>query len=449
MVYRTRRGKRKRWAWAVQLFFAVPGSLFFLMQWLTLNSRTVSRTSEASIADKQEVLSTIERRQKDLSDVLPKSSNVEEISSIPESFPKWLQDYIFWHASRKQQMSPNNWDANGNLYLVMTCLRDSYACGGLSDRLQHIPTIVHMAARTNRVLLIYWEAPAALEEFLLPRPTSIPGLPVGLDWRAPDWMIPLLFHSSKSNNRGCTFVQKIRSIAEENPKAINNPALCTRSTMHRHGQGLYDEWRQGDEPTFLEIYHDIWRFLFAPSPPIAAVLKEQMERMHLEPGKYVMTHVRALYGVHSRDETFIRDMTQNAVQCGLQLVSQLQAKTSAVRIFFASDSSVAARTALEYGNGTVVSATSPDAKPPLHLDRANSTDPSDYYNIFVDLLLLGNSRCATFNIGGFGRWGALIAYPFYEHTIINKAKEFKSDNGVHSPCWIEHHKHDCTNEATT
>jgi hypothetical protein len=222
--------------------------------------------------------------------------------------------------------------------------------------------------------------------------------------------------------------------------------------MHRHGQGLYDDWRQEGESSFIDIYHDIWRFVFAPSPPIADILKKEMDRMQLEPGNYVMAHVRALYAVHSREDNFVQDMTRNAVQCALTLIPRLQSSLTQkelpeISVSFASDSALAVETALEYGNGTVVSATKSDDKPPLHLDRANSTDPRDYYNIFVDLLLLGNSRCATFNIGGFGRWGALIAYPLtYDHSRT-QIGNMDNDNDFEATCWIEHHRHDCLKET--
>ena len=472
--------KRIKWSYVAQTFLVAAVLMLLLIQWTSLNakanqslsggsgnshSKSLNHFDQGVDTTKRQTLTTDTRT----NTTLAKATAL--VTGIPESFPKWLRDYIQWHAQqRKEQLTPQNWNAtHNNRYLIMTCRRGSLACGGLSDRLQHIPAMVQMAAKTNRLLLIYWDAPAPLEEFLVPRRVensnnNSKGLesPMGLDWRVPEWMVPLLFPTTSDDDnsatKGCTFIQRVRTIAEEDSKKTKQPTICTRSTMHRHGQNVYDEWQLPGEPSFVEIYHDLWRFLFAPSPPIADILDKEMERMHLQPGNYVMTHVRALYAVADRNDNFIQNLTRNALQCARQLVPHVQQQQKSslssspinTPIFFASDSSLAVQTALEYGNGTVVSTS--NTKPMLHLDRANSTNPEDYYNIFVDLLLLGNSRCATFNIGGFGKWGALISYPLFGAIPGGKKKKemAKNDNKEEieesSPCWVLHHKRDCFNE---
>ena len=55
---------------------------------------------------------------------------------------------------------------------------------------------------------------------------------------------------------------------------------------------------------------------------------------------------------------------------------------------------------------------------PIHLDRGRdflrkSDDwkgrpASDFYDVFVDLFLLANSRCIAYGIGGFGSWASLL-----------------------------------------
>ena len=51
---------------------------------------------------------------------------------------------------------------------------------------------------------------------------------------------------------------------------------------------------------------------------------------------------------------------------------------------------------------------------PLHLDfasRGNRTFAvEDFYDSFVDLLVLGNARCVAYGIGGFGAYANQLSY---------------------------------------
>jgi len=162
-----------------------------------------------------------------------------------------------------------------------------------------------------------------------------------------------------------------------------------------------------------------------PLSPIVQAVQQEMDRLNLKLGRFVMAHARALCGTHMRDATWIQKLSRNAVSCAHQLAQRIvhansdgstNANNDKIPIFFASDSALAIETALQWGNDTVATAAKPGGKQPLHLDRANSTTALDCYDIFVDLCLLGNSRCATFNVGGFGRWGALMGHAFSNRT---------------------------------
>ena len=89
---------------------------------------------------------------------------------------------------------------NGKLdvrFLISRCLTHD-KCGGASDRLQDMPHNIMLANQTNRVLLVRWEKPAKLENFLIP-PEG------GIDWTVliegcyPTW--PLV----ASNHVSCCF----------------------------------------------------------------------------------------------------------------------------------------------------------------------------------------------------------------------------------------------------
>jgi hypothetical protein len=73
------------------------------------------------------------------------------------------------------------------------------------------------------------------------------------------------------------------------------------------------------------------------------------------------------------------------------------------------------KTAQDYGrqlNHTIVINESTDD--PLHLEnecRGNvKRKLSDYYQTFVDLLVMGNGRCVAHGQGGFGAFASLLSY---------------------------------------
>jgi hypothetical protein len=81
--------------------------------------------------------------------------------------PNWMKEYFDWHEHQRQQiLTPTKYTEMN--YLIMQCTFNHAICGGTSDRLKGIPTLLRYAARTNRFLLIHWERPWPLEEFLLP-----------------------------------------------------------------------------------------------------------------------------------------------------------------------------------------------------------------------------------------------------------------------------------------
>ncbi len=108
---------------------------------------------------------------------------VSQILSNPK-LPDWVRKYAKWHAQqRKQYFDDMRANATSDVrFLISRCLSNDH-CGGASDRLQDIPYNIMLANQTNRVLLVRWEKPAKLENFLIP-PED------GIDWTVPDDMFP-------------------------------------------------------------------------------------------------------------------------------------------------------------------------------------------------------------------------------------------------------------------
>lgn len=309
--------------------------------------------------------------------------------------PQWMKDYFAWHSEQRKLVNENNWQSFR--YLAMVCLEDALKCGGTSDRLRPLPFMIRAAADTKRLLFIKWEKPAPLEAFLVP--------PVGgMDWRTPDWLAKKI-HAA-GNQVVTTVKQVVRSTHD-----INEVIVRAKIQVHDHGNNFYNEQGQKDgEPidAFRQHYRDCWYVLFTPAPPIAKMIEDDLEKMHLVPGEYAFAHVRANYGIEDvgREPELVKNWSRNALNC----VSSLRPGGP---FFFSSDSAYAKEVAIEYGkerNTKVVART--DTAPPLHLDLVEdwkTRDPADFYDVFVDLYLMSMGHCMSYNMGGYGKWGILLS----------------------------------------
>jgi hypothetical protein len=176
----------------------------------------------------------------------------------------------------------------------------------------------------------------------------------------------------------------------------------------------YDALSAPGEASFKDVYHDVWRIFFRPSPPVAGLIEHEMKTHELEPGRYASAHLRALYGrITNRPDDQATDLVRNAINCASQL-------RPGGPFFFASDHAFSTRAAVEYGSQRRVAVHVSTrgvgfngGGNPLHFDKApkvKDRSPEDFYDTFVDLYLMGMSTCLTYNRGGFGHWALLIGY---------------------------------------
>eukprot|EP00797_Seminavis_robusta_P020170 Sro307_g113170.1 n/a (378) ;mRNA; r:12564-13697 len=316
--------------------------------------------------------------------------------------PQWMLEYFQWHQQQRAQLTAQNWNKGRFKFLIMRCLH-SEICGGTSDRLQSLPYQLLMAYQQKRILLIYWQRPFPLEEFLLP-PRG------GLDWRVPEYMQQKLLAEHQDS---LPLVY-----APTGSKIINSPPMkqklvvWARDQTHNHGKAVYDQYHERTKQEtnrFETVFHDAWRMVLTPAPPVARKIEFWMQKLGLISGDYAAVHVRALYGVHNRSLADIQAWTKNAIHCGTQLWPPGP-------FLFASDSSQAQQFALDYGqqHGVPVVSRLHDTEP-LHMDvrydnATSSLGPSDYYDTFVDLYLLGNARAVAYNVGGYGKLGLIMGF---------------------------------------
>ena len=311
------------------------------------------------------------------------------------SLPDWMIDYFSWHKEKKLKLNPSNW--NSTKYLVMTCTKRSHSCGGVSDRLKPLPFVVLQAFASHRLLLIYWNKPALLEEYLVP-PDE------GVDWRVPDWLIPKLNFSSQQD----VTYQTDDLMNYLNGYGKSRVVVKTRIQSPSAGEGLYAE-QLGGTSTYQTVYHELFRAFFRPSPRLQSKIQSQMNRFGLVPGQYASAHLRAMYGNREwRDPRETIRITVNAINCASELYP-------GGPVYFAADIKFAIEIALAYGQQRhlPVVALTEMKKDPLHLDKDDQwriRDPSAYDDTFLDLLLLGSSRCVAYSNGGYGSFGQLLSY---------------------------------------
>jgi len=346
-------------------------------------------------------------------------------------------------------------------FLVATCLRTDSTCGGTADRLRPLPFLVKLASETRRLLFVYWERPAPLESFLRPPQFLRHGGGGGVDWRLPDFLIDPVrntqdFYKSQralvdAAHAGVVLAAPsdesaagtARNEQQQGQQQGRHIAIVrARAQIHDHGADYYnrDEMRrlvkEDDESGrlleaemrkhgrseeqlrhFYFAYHfrDCFEAFFTPAPQLARRVADEMRRMRIRPGSYASAHVRANYALHGRgkergrgfldggdegrDPELVRAWTKNALNC-------LSTLRPGGPFFFAADSSLAKQIAVQYGKEKGVDVvTSQEQKNPLHIDIVpdwKTRDPSDYYDIWVDLLVMSMGRCLTWNVGGFG-----------------------------------------------
>jgi hypothetical protein len=232
-------------------------------------------------------------------------------------FPAWIQNYVSWHAQMRRDFPGMKLfeDPNAPNLLVRTCLG---LCGGLHDRLGQLPWDLYLANQTNRVLLIAWQRPQSLEEFLVPHDPNNHDTN-GLASLVLDWSIP------KEALYGFKDIRRVRNITEffqgyedDRPvpefwkshmdKAIEraNTGEFQKVRVLRHrilGHLGEDDLERrlvalGDTPESASQIHtgalfgSIFWLFFKPSPPIDHEFRAILKQLALRPQQYSAVHCR-------------------------------------------------------------------------------------------------------------------------------------------------------------
>lgn len=272
---------------------------------------------------------------------------------------------------------------------------------------------MYHAHKTQRIFFIVWERPAPIEEFLLP-PSG------GVDWRVPDWLLSKFDFAKQAR-----FVNTQSHFNPPDPND-NSVMVDTKGNPSLSGGTEFYNTLNPKDPSdrFDLIYHEFWKSFFVPSPPVAALIKSNLEALQLEPLHYNSVHIRGIYQKDGRQRK--DEYVGYALNCVYNLLKRKRPNNNDTTTFYvASDSIDFAAAAVKLGQQKNWTITSRQYKePPKHLDTETTNfltwnqqqaanrpqvDAVFFYDTFVDLYLLSLGDCAVYGSGAYGLWANRIS----------------------------------------
>jgi hypothetical protein len=337
--------------------------------------------------------------------------SVVDTAATTTPLPLWVHQYMEWHREQVRTLTAGNW--RGRRFLISRCLRSDRTCGGVSDRLKSLPTLLLLAHQSQRILLYSWSRPAQLEQFLLP---------VEINWTVPHY-VPV--HGS-----GTRLYTKLATLIRS---GVNGsvPVVCTRLQDQHGGSEYYNSHplNQHVDRAFRKVFRTLFFTVFAPSPSVQSaldqirfVLPAAADVTNGDDAVYAAAHLRAYYGNSPIPPSKVGPTARNAINCASEI------SPPGTPILFVSDSNRAVQSIRSYDRPRLLTLPREGAEP-LHLDKAaESANIHEYMSIFVDLLLLSKARCISHGQGGFGRFGVLLSKdPMCFKKYIDNARFIECD----------------------
>ena len=380
--------------------------------------------------------------------------------------PEWVANYISWHNEMRTKFPGSKLltDPEAPNLIVRTP-----GCGGLADRLGQLPLDLYLANQTNRLLLIWWNKPAPLEEFLLPnqidwtvpnpegpefeaslrvlRKTKPRSATRGIldndcEWRDPDW--------SEKIDR---VVERAKPGGELGDVKLLTHRIVGHSTEIALEKKL-EALGETDTIHYTNTFGKIYNTFFRPSPGVQREIDISLRDMGLESGEaYSAIHMRVRHprGIADNEskkkEIFAPNdaSKSNADDGGLrwegdakfyalaQAARALQCTRHMLqdekeKVYFYADSGELVRhmvydikrdnaTQKHYAEidaanaASILTLVGRNASESLHIHRQRGQDASHYYDTFVDLMIASKARCVSYGIGNFGLLASKIAGP--------------------------------------
>ena len=375
------------------------------------------------------------------------------------ALPKWIRDYFAWHRSMMVRYPGRKLfdDPSAPNVLIRVCLG---LCGGLHDRLGQLAWDLYLANQTKRVLLMKWDRPKALENFLVPNELN--------------WTLPIedgfrdmhevrahkeLFEDFLDDHPEKEFWDK--SLDFSLKRATTGEFRDIKVLRHRLLGHLDEEQLEArltalgetDMMHWTPSYGHLFHAMFKPSLGVQRELRAVSQELKLQPGRYSAVHCRVRHpkatpanvyikgksNAHPADKTglpwygenkdFAVEIATKAINCARTLFPNKKEPL----YFFADSNDLVRYMAHELqdplflqGNMTVLRQNKVDrramrAVKPVHIvaremseenahiDRQKGRPPEAYFATFVDLYLAINSRCVTYGIGYYALFATKIS----------------------------------------
>ena len=167
-------------------------------------------------------------------------------------------------------------------------------CGGLNDRLGQLPTDLHVANMTNRVLFIHWVKPVPLESLLMPNV---------IDWKVPkgvgfdeqrDMLAKPKFPICGKIEQDCDEMDAAINQAIHGPEAKERVLTfmwvqhINETTVEKRLQALGETDMIHNTPTFGHIF---WSF-FKLSPGVKSEIVKTKDKFQLNHKSFSILHCR-------------------------------------------------------------------------------------------------------------------------------------------------------------
>jgi hypothetical protein len=277
--------------------------------------------------------------------------------------------------------------------------------------------LICLITTSSQLLFLHWNRPFALEQFLIPRKHW--------NWTVPSSLASLLLNDNNLLNQTTILSKKSQQLVSttENPSnwLVQGNLQFSGAALYQNLAGEIDNSTVQDYNLF---YHSFFHSSFGPAPAIHKMVDQIFKELHLIPNNFVVAHVRAKYPGEVFRKTGNLSALHGIVDNAICVASTLT-KPSSSTIYLASDTLAVLQAGVRskqrsknvhvvsrLGDSNHIHQTIAEEKvgDPPHLNFAQRDDPSAFYSIFVDLIIMSQSSCVTFGAGGFGRFGSLVSF---------------------------------------
>jgi hypothetical protein len=394
-------------------------------------------------------------------------------------FPKWIQTYVTWHEQMRRDFPGMELFTNplAPNVLVRTCLG---LCGGLHDRLGQLPWDLYLANATGRVLLLAWQRPRKLQNFLVPSPlldwTVPPEANFGFDDIRTVRNHTRLFEGFQEDRPTQEFWEQDLDAALEraNAGAYQNDKILRHKILGHLGEDILEQRlaQQGhtDAIHTAPLFGNIFWLFFQPSLGVDREARHVWHSLQLTPHQYSAVHCRVrhpkahAYGqsVKGKNPRHVADKTglpwegatrQSALDVAVKALTCAMQAAPKDPIYFLSDSNDLVRhvtielqdekfinanqTQIDHTlqkvvveSGTIIRARDVTEET-AHLDRQKGRPAEAYYSTFIDLLIAIHANCVVYGIGYYAVFAAKISGTPCTYLYQEEAWEPQSKKRAH------------------